>query len=262
MNISYNSSRQVAILSGSDDHAGGRSRLSASRGGVIRDNAVNSIIRPPLLSKRARAPPPSREVSSQYIATPSRKSHKLNPVSSIASHAINAATIAKAAVSSAAISAASSVFTPSPIQPSATTVINVFNNYNFNVYTQPDHEAVEQYQQHSHSHTVSLPSSEFDLLAATSSSPASDVFLQRIGTMASSPVPLIPDHVSGSSATVNFNFFQPPPEVLPAAPVKLTNLCPGISFEGVNKELYESCFEPDNAVCANANMFSGIIGIS
>ena len=128
MSKTYNPSIQAAKLCGSDDHAGGRSRSSSSRGGVIRDNAVNSILQPPLLAKRARVPPPSREVSYQptVIITPCRKFHKLNPVSSIVSHAINAATIAEAAVSSAAISAASSLFTHLPIQPSATIVINQF----------------------------------------------------------------------------------------------------------------------------------------
>ena len=57
------------------------------------------------------------------------------------SHAIIAATISDAAFFSAVISATSSHFTPPPIQPLATTVNNVFNVYNFNVYTQQGHEA-------------------------------------------------------------------------------------------------------------------------
>ena len=46
MNISYDSTRQAAKLCGSDDFAGGRSKSWSSRAGVIRDNAVNSILQP------------------------------------------------------------------------------------------------------------------------------------------------------------------------------------------------------------------------
>ena len=113
----YDPVRQAAKLHGCDDFQGGRSKLS--RGGVIRDNAVNSILQPPLLSKRAHAPPPSREVSSQLtvFSKPRPRTNGKSSHSNNIAESVNASAISADAFSSAAVSAGLSLFTPPSIQP-------------------------------------------------------------------------------------------------------------------------------------------------